>query len=117
MKLIVAGSREFTDYFLVKQYLDKIAQDNVIECIISGMARGADMLGWKWAKENNVRVIECYAEWNTYGKRAGYMRNERMAALGTHLLAFHNLTSRGTKHMIDIARGKGLKVKIVEVNC
>ena len=36
-----------------------------------------------------------------------------MAEYGSHLIAFHDGVSRGTKHMIDTAIKKGLKVKVV----
>lgn len=48
------------------------------------------------------------------GKQAGYLRNSQMADEGTHLVAFHNGVSRGTKHMIDLATKKGLIVRVIK---
>ena len=52
--IIIAGTRTFTDYALVKKTLKEFLIDhNTTEkpTIISGMARGADMLGYRLAQE------------------------------------------------------------------
>lgn len=109
MKTIVAGSREFNDYNLVKQSLDECD----ISEIVSGCARGADTLGECYALEHSIKVTKFPADWNTYGKSAGYIRNEQMAAYGEQLVAFWDGKSKGTKHMIDLAVKKNLKVKVI----
>ena len=53
------------------------------------------------------------ADWKKYGKSAGYVRNSEMAEVAESLIAFWDGKSRGTKNMIDIAKNKGLKVRIV----
>ena len=68
MKVVVAGSRNFNDYELLKKELNKI---NITE-LISGGARGADKLGEKYAKENNIKIIRILPEWDKYGKEQGY---------------------------------------------
>ncbi len=55
------------------------------------------------------------AAWDTYGLKAGYIRNEEMADNADALIAIWDGKSRGTKHMIDIATRKGLRVYIHEV--
>jgi hypothetical protein len=110
-KLIVAGSRGFNDYELLSRTLFAIAEDvdpTVEISNVSGMARGADMLAAQFAKTNNVQLYEFPANWDMYGKRAGYLRNEEMAAFSNGLLAFWDGESRGTKHMIEtmLAMGK-----------
>ena len=78
--------------------------------ILSGTARGADKLGERWAAENSVRLEYYPANWDRYGKSAGYRRNAKMAANADAMIALWDGKSRGTKHMIDIAMGAGLKV-------
>lgn len=51
-----------------------------------------------------------------HGKSAGYKRNQEMANVSTHLIAFWDGKSRGTKHMIDIAKRDGLKSHVVDFN-
>lgn len=110
-KLIVAGSRSFNDYELLSRTLFAIAEDvdpTIEISIVSGMAKGADMLAAQFAKEHNIKLYEFPADWDRYGKRAGYLRNEEMANASNGLLVFWDGESKGTKHMIEtmLAMGK-----------
>lgn len=109
MKTIIAGSRNFNDYDLLEAVLLK--HSDITE-IISGCARGADSLGEKFALEHSIPIKKFPADWNTYGKSAGYRRNEQMAYYGDRLIAFWDGQSKGTKHMIDLARKVGLEVEV-----
>ena len=67
--------------------------------------------------EGRCRGCQRYpADWEQYGPRAGYIRNSEMAKVATHLIAFWDGRSKGTKHMIDIARKAGLYVLAVLVD-
>lgn len=116
VRLIIAGGRDFNDYSLLKNsvyaFMDSI--ENNMLTVISGTARGADSLGEQFARSHTGVELEKYpANWAQLGKSAGYRRNEQMAGTATHLLAFWNGKSSGTKHMIDIAKRKNLTVKVV----
>jgi hypothetical protein len=110
-KIIVAGGRDFNDVLLLNNTLENLKTKDVE--IVCGEARGADSLGKNWAIENNKPVKSFPAEWDQYGKAAGYKRNEKMAEYADHLIAFWDNKSKGTKHMIDLARKYKLGVKIV----
>lgn len=110
MKTIIAGSRDFNDYELVEKTLLKYSD---ITEIVSGCARGADSLGERFALEHSIPIKKFPADWNAYGKLAGYLRNEQMAYYGDRLIAFWDGQSKGTKHMIDLARKVGLEVEVV----
>lgn len=113
IKLIIAGGRDFTDYAFLREKVNFcLATVDVAVEIISGKAKGADTLGEKYAKERGLPIKEFPALWDTYGKAAGIYRNEDMAHYATHLIAFWNGKSRGTKHMIDTARRLNLEVRI-----
>ena len=114
-RIIVAGSRTFTDYALLDRKLTHILQRLTPEdaVIVSGTAKGADTLAEHWAWQHRFEVLRFPAQWDVHGKRAGYIRNEEMLKVATHLVAFWDGQSRGTAHMIDIARKKGLKVAVV----
>jgi predicted Rossmann fold nucleotide-binding protein DprA/Smf involved in DNA uptake len=116
-KVIIAGSRGFSNYKLLREQCNKYLREkrktsNVI--IVSGHARGADTLGEKYAQDEGF-ALEIYpAQWDKFGKRAGYRRNEQMAEVADALIAFWDGSSRGTKHMIDIMNEKNLLVRVVE---
>ena len=114
MKLIIAGGREFNDYELLqKAMLDHFPNIGKDDSIICGDARGADSLGNRFGIENQIPVEHFPAQWDTFGKSAGYRRNEEMARHATHLLAFWDGQSKGTLHMINIATNKKLAVIVI----
>jgi len=89
MRIIIAGSRGFNDYKLLKDKCFDIIVDMIFENkngierkdieIISGTANGADKLGEKYANEKHFKLKKFPANWDKYGKSAGYRRNEEMA--------------------------------------
>ena len=112
MKVIVAGSRNFNNYKLLKEKLDKIKEKYTIE-IVSGGANGADKFGEQYSKENNLKVHLFPADWNKFGKSAGYLRNRDMAKFGDILIAFWDGKSKGTQHMIELAKMYKLKIAVI----
>lgn len=116
MNIIVAGGRDFKDYNLLRQKLNDLLKDINDVVIISGKANGADSLGEQYGRENNIAIKEFPAKWDLYGKSAGYMRNEEMAKIGDMLIAFWDGKSKGTKHMIDLAKKYNLKTEIIYYN-
>ncbi len=81
--------------------------------IVSGTARGADRLGERYARERGYEIRQFPADWLNDEKKAGPIRNAKMADNADALIAFWDGTSRGTKNMIDTARRKGLAVRVV----
>ena len=115
-KLIVAGGRDFADYPTLVRVLFALAEVDYADkeiSIVSGMAKGADALGVRFAKENSVTLYEFPANWNKYGKSAGYRRNEEMGNFADGLLAFWDGESKGTKNMIEFMRAKGKAVHVI----
>ena len=110
MRTIVAGSREITDIKIV--YNIMMASKFPIKTIISGGAKGVDSLGEEIAKYYNIPLEIHPADWDQYGKSAGYKRNELMASKADALVAIWDGQSKGTKHMIDIAKRYKLKIFI-----
>jgi hypothetical protein len=115
MKLIIAGSRSFNDYNLLKEkiiaLLANTDYNNVT--IISGKAKGADSLGEKFAIEHGIKVESKPALWDTYGKSAGYIRNEEMAKCATHCVVFWDGSSKGSMHMINLAKDYNLQLRVI----
>lgn len=82
--------------------------------IVSGTARGADQLGERYAFEHGFPVKHFPADWDQHGKSAGYIRNAQMAEYADAAVIFWDGMSRGSKHMIDLAKAKGLRVRVVK---
>ena len=125
-RIIIAGSRNFNNYELLKENVNKILFELNITSktnieIISGGARGTDRLGEKYAKEFGYPLKIFPAEWSKYGKSAGLQRNMEMAiyancADNAVLIAFWDGVSNGTKHMINTSLKLGLDVRTVMIN-
>lgn len=112
-KVIIAGSREFNDYNILKAYADfKLSKVQEEIEVVSGTARGADRLGEMYAKEKGYQIKRFPADWGKYGKKAGIIRNRAMAEYADALLAYWDGKSSGTRNMIEIARELGLKVGV-----
>jgi hypothetical protein len=98
MKVIVAGSRSITDYFEVK--LAILLSGFEITEVFSGDARGVDKLGEMWAKDSKIPIQKFPADWERYGRAAGFRRNRQMARAADALIAIWDGSSRGTADMI-----------------
>ncbi|HEY8889823.1 MAG TPA: SLOG family protein [Clostridium sp.] len=128
MRIIIAGSRDFSDFNLLQSEALRIIKElkldgfkttkNVVE-IVSGGARGADLLGEKFANTYGLKIKRFIPDWDGLGKRAGYVRNAEMATYAKQdsqlgvLIACWDGKSRGTKSMIDLAEKHGLRVFII----
>ena len=133
MKVAVIGSRGFTDYSVVKDYLDRLNAMHPISVIVSGGAKGADSLGEAWADENGVAKCIYHAEWenlshpdaviltNQYGKRydarAGHRRNRFIINDADLVLAFWDKRSKGTADAVGYAKSIGKPIKIINTTC
>lgn len=115
-KVIVAGGRDFEDYDYLSTTLDELFNDTTIFRnmeeikIVSGMAKGADTLAIRYADERKMTKILFPANWKLHPRRAGFLRNEDMLTIATHLIAFWDGESHGTQHIIEEARKKGIPV-------
>lgn len=114
-RLIVAGSRDFTDYDLAETVIREFMKDHEVTEIVGGGARGADALGKRFAETHGIPYKEFPADWNGLGKRAGYVRNVDMAEYSDMLIAFWDYESKGTKHMINIAFKRNLITYIKDI--
>lgn len=128
MKVLVCGSRTFNDQSIVDRILDGLDGGDGATCgdflwLIHGAARGADTLAAFWAERRGFpeeAILAFPADWDRYGKSAGYLRNQQMLDEGQPdlVVAFVDkplAKSKGTTMMVDIARQAGVKTIVVEV--
>lgn len=114
MKVLVCGSRTIDDPAAISQAIEKSGLHPTH--IISGGARGVDRLAEEYAAENGVEFIEYLADWDKYGKRAGFIRNYAMVGAADAVIAVWDGTSSGTKHSIELARSSGKPVFVYTPN-
>ena len=134
MKFIVCGGRDFGDnvdrirfpeeYELKErqkgfirftlEYIWNVKQGEIE--IATGCARGADAVTREWCEHNEVPFNVYYANWDKYGKAAGFLRNSQMYDhfQPDAVLAFPG--GRGTEMMCKIAKEGGTQVKKFEFN-
>lgn len=110
MKVLICGSRSITDYEDVVEAIEN--SGFVATSIIHGGARGVDRLAGKYAKEIKVACVVVPAQWDLYGKSAGYRRNIEMCNYCDVVVACWNGVSSGTAHSIDYAKKLGKPVYV-----
>ncbi len=121
MILWVAGGRDFGDWESMKHHLHEYATYGTL--LVTGSANGADMLAENvWATYYQLPYVGVPAQWDAYGKPAGYMRNLNIAegkwlsntagdfawAKPDLLLVFPG--GKGTAHAVKIAEEHGIVV-------
>lgn len=113
MRVLVTGDRNYEDYAMIHVEMRKLREQADHITIIHGGARGADQMAAAIAIVLGYKIKSYPAQWNTYGKRAGPIRNQLMLDQRPDLvLAFHkNLgESKGTKDMVMRALRAGIPV-------
>ena len=115
-KIAIIGSRQFHDYdFIEQSILNKISL-NEISCVISGAAKGVDALAVEFAGKHGLEMIEFPAQWEIYGKQAGYLRNTTIVENADIIFAFPMGVSNGTRDSIIKAREMNKVVYVYEID-
>lgn len=110
MIVLACGSRGWADIHVIRRRLLALPPDATI---LHGAAPGADAIAAGLAEDFGFTVRAYPADWETYGKRAGVLRNLRMLDEQPDLvLAFQIGGSRGTQHVINEARERGIAVEV-----
>jgi len=105
--IAIVGGRNFCDYNILLDTIDQFFPnmlDNYLDyTIVSGGANGADRLAEKFADHKQIKIRIFYANWDRYGKSAGFKRNIEIVNVSDMVIAFWDGKSRGTKNTIDLA--------------
>jgi len=110
MKVLICGSRNINNPALISRAVEQSGMNPTH--IISGGARGVDTLARRYARSAGIEFTEYLADWDKYGKRAGFLRNITMIGVSDAVIAIWDGESRGTKHSIDYATACGKSVFI-----
>ncbi|QLF83442.1 DprA-like DNA processing chain A [Rhodococcus phage NiceHouse] len=120
-KLLVTGSRDWTDTRVVWNALDTLYYRNPDDFyLLHGAARGVDTMASLWAGDRvheaglNISVKDFRVlpeHWEKYGKRAGMLRNIAMVDKQPDIvLAFIKNQSKGATQCAEYAEQKGITV-------
>ena len=121
--LAVIGSRSITDKQIIFTNLEylinllsehKLITDNKL-IILSGKAKGVDSFAMEYARRNNILNINILPDWNKYGKRGGFVRNENIIKYSHRIIAFQTENSAGTQNGIDHAKRMKKKINVVKL--
>ena len=115
MLVLICGDRNWTDKQAIEREFIRHGLNPIRDIIMHGAARGADSLAGQIGKAHGFQVRSYPAQWDTYGRAAGPIRNNLMLDQNPDLvLAFHpNINiSKGTGHMVKIARAKGTETEV-----
>ena len=119
---LIAGTRTYNNYdeFSTKVgfFLKNYAPDCVT--IVSGGAAGAYAMAKKYALEHRCGYREFPAQWEKYGKKAGYIRNKEMHEYISRfpkrgVLLFWDGQSKGTAQSIGLAETFKNPIRIVRI--
>lgn len=75
---LVVGSKSFNDYKFLESTLDKLLVNQKKVFIVSGDSRGTDTLAKEYAAKRKFFFKEFRANWDKYGNRADFLRNNEM---------------------------------------
>ncbi len=112
-RILVTGSRTWDAEGSLRQILIGVASEHPELIVVHGACpRGADAMADTWAKDYGFAVERHAADWDRYGKPAGFRRNAEMVALGADVcVAFIRNGSRGATHCADLAQEAGIPVR------
>lgn len=106
VRVLITGSRDWDDYdsmyaTLSRVYASLRDRDPVL---VHGAARGADTSAETIWRRLGGRTEAHPADWDQYGKRAGFVRNSEMVKLGAVLcVAFIKNNSKGATMCANLA--------------
>jgi len=125
VKIAIVGSRDFNNYELLKKTITDFLFTNRTDeefyemsykdhTIVSGGAKGADMLAERFADEFELEKIIFKPDWDLYGKSAGFKRNKDIIRNADVVFAFWDGKSKGTQHSINLAKEMDKELYIIQ---
>lgn len=117
LKLAVVGSCNFADAAIMSRVLDEYRTAHSDLTIITGAAKGADTLAAAYAVKHGLPLIQfappaADSAATAGGTVAQPSRGRQIVEAAGEMVAFWE-ESRGTKVLIELARKKGIAVRVV----
>jgi len=132
-RILVTGSRDWDDRLAVYRELARVCDefglnyepddwgntmpDPTMVTVVHGHCpTGADYWADEWCTGLFFEAERHPADWEKHGKRAGFLRNAEMVALGADIcLAFIKNGSNGARHTAGLAEMAGIPTRRFEV--
>jgi hypothetical protein len=117
LKILVTGSRDWTDARSIELEMFRALYETKTTfgeaVLIHGACpTGADALADEYARATGMHIITRPADWERYGKRAGFLRNAELVDLGPDIcLAFIRSKSRGATMTANLAETAGIETR------
>lgn len=109
-RIAIVGSREFKNLDRVIEYIESLPETTIV---VSGGARGVDIVAEHSAERRGLQTHIFYAQWKRYGKSAGMRRNREMLDTVDEVVVFWDGESRGTEQAIAYAKARNIPVKVI----
>lgn len=97
MKVAIVGSRNFPYPDLITDFVDRLPEGTTV---VSGGARGPDSIASTRATTRGLPTEIHPADWDRYGKSAGFLRNTTIVETSDWVVAFWDGHSHGTADTI-----------------
>lgn len=115
-RILITGSRDWNDRLVIEEALSVVSEPGAV--LISGACpTGADRLSENVWDYWHLPIERHPADWQKFGKRAGFIRNQEMVDSGADIcFAFIRNDSKGATHTANAARKAGIPVKEFRIN-
>jgi hypothetical protein len=117
VRILITGSRRWTDRVRLEAVLwyetTRLHPERPLTIVHGDCPYGADRMVREWCETHPDITEERHpADWNQFGKSAGFKRNAEMVSLGADLCIAFIVPgmSRGTEHSAGAARRAGIPV-------
>jgi hypothetical protein len=114
-RVLVTGSRDWTDEEFLWSVLDVAASGTRIRIVHGACPSGADLVAQAWCDLKGIEAERHPADWDRYHKAAGPIRNQEMVDLGADVCyAFFSgdgTGSKGTADCVERAEKAGIPVR------
>jgi hypothetical protein len=101
MRVAIVGSRNYPRLDQVRRYIRELPE---FTTVVTGGARGVDIVAEEAALRHRLKVEVFEADWEHQGRKAGVIRNAHVVDYVDFVVAFWDGESRGTKNVIDLCR-------------
>ena len=114
MKIAIVGTRKLKDAEAVYSIIADSIPRNCSE-VVSGGAEGVDKLAERYARENHLRLTLFLPDYETYGRKATLIRDEKIVDYADMVFAFWDKNSKGTAYTISYCIKTQRPVKVIRI--